>query len=99
MLGLIVRCCTLWEDITDLTRASQQYAEADPRRKYEICDLIHAFVPYAAKRFADGDIGDETLGGQYGFQVVRWEEVGCCLSALLRVLPNCLARPSPAVAV
>ncbi|KAI0725972.1 hypothetical protein C8Q72DRAFT_784664 [Fomitopsis betulina] len=52
-----------------------QYAEADPRRKDEICDLIHAFVPYAAKRFADGDIGDETLGGQYGFQVVRWEEL------------------------
>ncbi|TFY52235.1 hypothetical protein EVJ58_g10129 [Rhodofomes roseus] len=52
-----------------------QHAEADPARKQEICDLMHAFVPYATKRFADGDIGDEDLGGQYGFQVVRWEEL------------------------
>lgn len=84
---------------TCLTRASQQYAEADPRRIDEICDLMHAFVPYAAKRFADGDVGDETLGGQYGFQVVRWEEVGCRLLASLRVLSSCLARSGATVAI
>lgn len=68
----------LWDHCHTVMCYLQQYAEADPTRKDEICDLIHAFVPYAAKRFADGDIGDETLGGQYGFQVVRWEEVCRC---------------------
>jgi len=37
--------------------------------------MIHAFVPYAAEKFANDDIGRPSLGGQYGFQHVRWEEL------------------------
>lgn len=52
-----------------------QYAEADGNERKTICDLIHAFVPYAAEKFANNDVGDPALGGQYGFQHVRWEEL------------------------
>lgn len=33
-------------------------------------------MPYAAEKFASGDLGDPSLGEQYGYQQVRWEEVG-----------------------
>ncbi|EED81549.1 predicted protein [Postia placenta Mad-698-R] len=53
-----------------------QYAEADASETSKISDLLHAFVPYAAEKFASGDLGDPSLGEQYGYQQVRWEEVG-----------------------
>lgn len=51
-----------------------QYAEADASETSKISDLLHAFVPYAAEKFASGDLGDPSLGEQYGYQQVRWEE-------------------------
>ncbi|KZT04944.1 uncharacterized protein LAESUDRAFT_715247 [Laetiporus sulphureus 93-53] len=52
-----------------------QYAEADPSEFTNITNLLHNFVPYAAERFASGDLGTADQGDQYAYQQVRWEEV------------------------
>jgi hypothetical protein len=53
-----------------------QYAEADPSEFKPITDLIHAFWPVAVDMFAKGDLGNDSLGEQYAYTQVRWEEVG-----------------------
>ncbi|KAJ3711734.1 hypothetical protein C8R42DRAFT_334064 [Lentinula raphanica] len=52
-----------------------QYAEADPTQTERIVDAMHKFVPAVHDIFANNTQGDPSLGFQYDYQYVRWEEM------------------------
>lgn len=52
-----------------------QYAEADPTQTNRIVTAMHSFLAAAHDVFANNTEGDQSLGFQYAYQFVRWEEL------------------------
>ncbi|KAJ6488040.1 hypothetical protein C8R45DRAFT_1097879 [Mycena sanguinolenta] len=52
-----------------------QYAEADPTQTTRILDAMHSFMSLVNNVFATNSQGDPSLGFQYDYQYVRWEEL------------------------
>ncbi|KAF5385674.1 hypothetical protein D9757_005543 [Collybiopsis confluens] len=52
-----------------------QYAEADPTQTQRIANSMHKFVTAVHDIFANNTQGDPSLGFQYDYQFVRWEEM------------------------
>ncbi|KAG6840455.1 hypothetical protein H0H93_004645, partial [Arthromyces matolae] len=52
-----------------------QYAEADPSEADRIVDAIHRFVALANTLWKTDQQGDPSMGFQFDYQYVRWEEV------------------------
>jgi hypothetical protein len=57
----------------------KQYAEAAPEETDRIVDAMHRFVGLARNIWINGQEGDASLGFQFDYQNVRWEEVCCVL--------------------
>ncbi|KAG6805518.1 hypothetical protein H0H93_004624, partial [Arthromyces matolae] len=51
-----------------------QYAEADPSEADRIVDAIHRFVALANTLWKTDQQGDPSMGFQFDYQYVRWEE-------------------------
>ncbi|KAG6888531.1 hypothetical protein C0995_007643 [Termitomyces sp. Mi166 len=52
-----------------------QYAEADPSQRDRIVDAMHRFVALANEIWKTGQQGVPSMGFQFDYQYVRWEEV------------------------
>ncbi|KAF9263003.1 hypothetical protein L218DRAFT_928652 [Marasmius fiardii PR-910] len=52
-----------------------QYAEADTSQTERIVNAIHRFVPLVHSIWKAGKQGDPSLGEEFGYQFVRWEEM------------------------
>ncbi|KAG7088019.1 hypothetical protein E1B28_012056 [Marasmius oreades] len=52
-----------------------QYAEADPSQTDRIVNAIHRFIPLVHATWKAGKQGDRSLGGEFDYQFVRWEEM------------------------
>ncbi|KAJ3813548.1 hypothetical protein F5876DRAFT_63075 [Lentinula aff. lateritia] len=52
-----------------------QYAEADPTQTSRIVNAMHKFTAAVHDIFANNTQGDPSLGFQYDYQYVRWEEM------------------------
>ncbi|KAG6899748.1 hypothetical protein C0993_007235 [Termitomyces sp. T159_Od127] len=52
-----------------------QYAEADPSQRDRIVDAMHRFVALANNIWKTGQQGVPSMGFQFDYQFVRWEEV------------------------
>jgi hypothetical protein len=52
-----------------------QYAEADPSQFTRITDAMHRFVDLVHDTWANHQEGDPSLGFQFHYQFVRWEEL------------------------
>ncbi|KAF8827372.1 hypothetical protein HHX47_DHR4000065 [Lentinula edodes] len=52
-----------------------QYAEADPTQTGRIVNAMHKFTAAVHDIFANNTQGDPSLGFQYDYQYVRWEEM------------------------
>ncbi|KAJ3889835.1 hypothetical protein GG344DRAFT_66775 [Lentinula edodes] len=52
-----------------------QYAEADPTQTGRIVSAMHKFTAAVHDIFANNTQGDPSLGFQYDYQYVRWEEM------------------------
>ncbi|KAG6845064.1 hypothetical protein H0H87_001126 [Tephrocybe sp. NHM501043] len=51
-----------------------QYAEADPSQTIRIVDAMHRFVALANDIWKTGQQGEPSMGFQFDYQYVRWEE-------------------------
>jgi hypothetical protein len=52
-----------------------QYAEADPTQAPRILDAMHKFLSLVNTIWKNNQQGDPSLGFQFDYQFVRWEEV------------------------
>ncbi|KAG6840790.1 hypothetical protein C0991_004330 [Blastosporella zonata] len=76
MLGLIVRSALHTSDILLMYMIDlQQYAEADPSQTARIVDAMHRFVALANNIWKTGQQGVPSMGFQFDYQYVRWEEI------------------------
>ncbi|KAK7044649.1 hypothetical protein R3P38DRAFT_2879974 [Favolaschia claudopus] len=60
-----------------------QYAEADPAQAPRILDAMHKFMSLVHTIWKNNEEGDRTLGFQFDYQFVRWEELVLSLQWLV----------------
>ncbi|KAF7329741.1 hypothetical protein MKEN_00237400 [Mycena kentingensis (nom. inval.)] len=65
-----------------------QYAEADPTQTTRILDAMHKFMSLANTIWKTGQFGDRSLGFQFDYQFVRWEELVYSLQWLVDTDPR-----------
>ncbi|KAJ7512670.1 hypothetical protein B0H11DRAFT_3400 [Mycena galericulata] len=65
-----------------------QYAEADPTQAPRILDAMHRFLALANTIWKTNQQGDPSLGFQYNYQYVRWEELVYSLQWLVDTDPR-----------
>ncbi|KIY62722.1 hypothetical protein CYLTODRAFT_383261 [Cylindrobasidium torrendii FP15055 ss-10] len=65
-----------------------QYAESDPTQTERIVDSIHRFVDLVYETWSNGTEGDASLGFQFEYQYVRWEELVLSLQWVYDNYPN-----------
>lgn len=71
-----------------LVDSFQQYAEADPTQTTRILDAMHRFVDLVHTIWTTGQQGDPSMGFQFDYQFVRWEEVrALCTPACVVLIP------------
>ncbi|KAJ7631929.1 hypothetical protein DFH06DRAFT_1223303 [Mycena polygramma] len=65
-----------------------QYAEADPTQTSRILDAMHKFMSLANTIWKNNQQGDPSLGFQFDYQYVRWEELVYSLQWLVDTDPR-----------
>ncbi|KAF7360399.1 hypothetical protein MVEN_00769700 [Mycena venus] len=65
-----------------------QYAEADPTQAPRILDAMHKFMSLANTIWKTNQQGDPSLGFQFDYQYVRWEELVYSLQWLVDTDPR-----------
>ncbi|KAJ7185544.1 hypothetical protein C8R46DRAFT_1207694 [Mycena filopes] len=65
-----------------------QYAEADPTQTTRILDSMHKFLSLVHTIFKTNQQGDPSLGFQFDYQFVRWEELVYSLQWLVDTDPR-----------
>ncbi|KAJ7033743.1 hypothetical protein C8F04DRAFT_1104026 [Mycena alexandri] len=65
-----------------------QYAEADPTQTTRILDAMHSFLSLVHTVFQTNQQGDPSLGFQFDYQYVRWEELVYSLQWLVDTDPR-----------
>ncbi|KAJ6595743.1 hypothetical protein DFH09DRAFT_146500 [Mycena vulgaris] len=65
-----------------------QYAEADPTQAPRILDAMHKFMSLANTIWKNSQQGDRSLGFQFDYQFVRWEELVYSLQWLVDTDPR-----------
>ncbi|KAJ7158371.1 hypothetical protein C8R43DRAFT_995745 [Mycena crocata] len=65
-----------------------QYAEADPSQAPRILDSMHKFLSLVHTIFKNNEQGDSSLGFQFDYQFVRWEELIYSLQWLVDTDPR-----------
>ncbi|KAJ7126117.1 hypothetical protein C8R44DRAFT_781093 [Mycena epipterygia] len=65
-----------------------QYAEADPTQAPRILDAMHNFMSLANTIWKNNQQGDPSLGFQFDYQFVRWEELVYSLQWLVDTDPR-----------
>lgn len=61
----------------------QQYAEADATQTERIVNAMHKFMTLVHTIWVSNDEGNPSMGFQFGYQYVRWEEVKLLISAVV----------------
>ncbi|KAJ7056946.1 hypothetical protein C8F01DRAFT_1152839 [Mycena amicta] len=65
-----------------------QYAEADPTQAPRILDAMHKFLHLVNTIWTTNQFGDQSLGFQFAYQFVRWEEIVYSLQWLVDTDPR-----------
>ncbi|KAJ6627782.1 hypothetical protein B0H10DRAFT_1991863 [Mycena sp. CBHHK59/15] len=65
-----------------------QYAEADPTQTTRILDAMHKFMSLVNTVWKNNQQGDSSLGFQFDYQYVRWEELVYSLQWLVDTDPR-----------
>ena len=82
LLGLIVRFLIGANFDISAQTLYKQYAEADPTQTTRILDAMHRFTDLAHTIWTTGQQGVPSMGFQFDYQFVRWEEVCVLISHL-----------------